>query len=105
MTAFREEVFGPVASLIRARDFEDAIGIANTSDFGLSCALWTQDLSRARSLAIRLEVGGVFVNGMSVTDPRVPVGGVKQSGYGRELSHFGVHEFVNAQTVWIDRKP
>jgi succinate-semialdehyde dehydrogenase len=104
MTAFREEVFGPVASLISARDGDHAVELANMSDFGLNGALWTEDAALARQLARRLEVGGVFVNGMSVTDPRVPVGGVKQSGYGRELSHFGLHEFVNAQTVWLDRK-
>ncbi|CAN5714145.1 succinate-semialdehyde dehydrogenase [soil metagenome] len=104
MTAFREEVFGPVASLIRARDAEHALEIANTSDFGLSGAIWSSDLARAKTLARRLEVGSTFVNGMSITDPRVPVGGVKNSGYGRELSHFGMHEFVNIQTVWIDRK-
>lgn len=104
MTAFREEVFGPVASLISARDAEHALELANDSDFGLSGAIWSSDTNRAQALARRMETGGVFINGMSATDPRVPVGGVKQSGYGRELSHFGLHEFMNAQTVWIDRR-
>ncbi len=103
MTAFKEEIFGPVASLIVARDSEHALELANQSDFGLCSAIWSSDEERARTMARRMETGGVFINGMSATDPRVPVGGVKQSGYGRELSHFGMHEFLNAQTVWIDR--
>ena len=101
MTAFDEETFGPVAAISIADDAEDAIRLANTSEFGLSGNLWTRDVDRARSIARRLETGGVFINGYSVSDPRTPVGGVKKSGYGRELSHFGVREFVNAQTVWI----
>lgn len=104
MTAFREEVFGPVASIIEARSAEHALELANHSDFGLSGAIWSADETRARLLARKLETGAVYINGMSVTDPRVPVGGVKQSGYGRELSHFGLHEFTNVQTVWIDRR-
>ncbi len=104
MTSFREEVFGPVASIISARDSEHALELANTSDFGLSGAIWTRDQAKARAMARRFETGGVFINGLSATDARVPVGGVKRSGYGRELSHFGLHEFTNAQTVWIDRK-
>lgn len=103
MTAFKDEMFGPVASLIVARDAEHALELANDSDFGLSGAIWSGDEDRARALASRMETGGVFINGMSATDPRVPVGGVKQSGYGRELSHFGMREFMNAQTVWVDR--
>lgn len=101
MAAFDEETFGPVAAIIVAEDADDAIGLANASEFGLSGNLWTRDVSRARSIARRLETGGVFINGRSASDPRTPVGGVKKSGYGRELSHFGVREFVNAQTVWI----
>ncbi len=103
ITSFDEEIFGPVASMIVARDVEDAIAIANDSEFGLSGNLWTRDIANARAIARRLETGGVFINGFTASDPRVPVGGVKKSGYGRELSHFGIREFVNAQTVWIDK--
>ena len=104
MTAFKEELFGPVAAIIKARDEEHALQLANDSDFGLSGAIWSGDEKRARELARRLETGAVYINGMSATDARVPVGGVKNSGYGRELSHFGMHEFLNAQTVWLNRK-
>ena len=103
VTSFDEETFGPVASMIVARDAEHAIEIANDSEFGLSSALWTRDIDKARAMARRLETGGVFINGFTASDPRVPVGGVKKSGYGRELSHFGIREFVNAQVVWIER--
>ena len=104
MTSFDQEVFGPVAALIVAKNAEDAIALANNSEFGLSGAIWTANKEVATRLARRLESGGVFINGFSASDPRVPIGGIKKSGYGRELSHFGVHEFMNAQTVWIDRK-
>lgn len=100
MTAFREEIFGPVASLIIAEGLEDAITKANDSQFGLSASLWTADADLASTVARRLQVGGVFINGIAVSDPRIPIGGVKNSGYGRELSHFGVHEFTNIQAVW-----
>ncbi|QGZ63083.1 NAD-dependent succinate-semialdehyde dehydrogenase [Paraburkholderia acidisoli] len=103
MAAFDEEVFGPVAALTVANDLEDAIRLANLSDYGLSGNLWTSDLARASEIARRLETGGVFVNGFSASNPRLPVGGVKQSGYGRELSHFGLREFVNAQGVWVKK--
>ena len=101
MAAFDEETFGPVAAMTVAADADEAVALANASDFGLSGNLWTRDIAYGRAIARRLETGGVFINGYTASDPRVPVGGVKQSGYGRELSHFGVHEFVNAQTVWI----
>lgn len=101
MSAFDEETFGPVAAITVATDAEDAIALANASAFGLGGNLWTRDIARARAIARRLETGGVFINGFTSTNPRAPVGGVKASGYGRELSHFGLHEFVNAQTVWI----
>ncbi len=101
MTCYREEIFGPVASMIVARDAEHAVAVANDSEFGLSANLWTRDLAKARALGRRLESGGLFINGFTASDPRVPVGGVKNSGYGRELSHFGIREFVNAQTVWV----
>ncbi len=101
MPAAREETFGPVAAVIRARDTEEAIAIANDSQFGLGASLWTRDIDRARALAREIEAGSVFVNGMVASDPRLPFGGVKRSGYGRELSQFGIREFVNIQTVWI----
>ena len=100
MAAFDEEVFGPVAALVVARDEEHAIALANHSEYGLSSNLWTRDTEKALRIARRLDAGGVFVNGFTATNPRTPVGGVKNSGYGRELSHFGAREFVNAQTVW-----
>lgn len=104
MTSFRQELFGPVASIIRARDAEHALELANDSDFGLTSTLYSADVERARALAARIEAGGVFINGYSASDPRVAFGGVKKSGFGRELSHFGVREFCNAQTVWLDRR-
>ncbi len=100
MAAFDEEIFGPVAALVVAEDADDAIRLANASDFGLSSNIWTRDIDKARRLARRIEAGGVFVNGYTASNPRIPVGGVKKSGYGRELSHFGLREFTNAQTVW-----
>jgi acyl-CoA reductase-like NAD-dependent aldehyde dehydrogenase len=101
MSMFEEETFGPAAALIRARNLEDCIALANASRFGLGGNLWTGDLERAQHIAARLESGAVFVNGMTASDPRLPFGGVKKSGYGRELGSFGIQEFVNAQTVWI----
>ena len=104
MVAFKQETFGPVAALIEADDVEHALAMANDSEFGLSGALWTTNKELAKSLARRMDTGGVFVNGFSASDPRIPIGGVKKSGYGRELSDYGVHEFMNIQTVWFDRK-
>lgn len=101
MPAAREEVFGPVAALMRVRDTDEAVRVANNSSFGLGANLWTTDLPRARHLAREIEAGQVFINGMVTSDPRLPFGGVKQSGYGRELSEYGIREFVNIQTVWI----
>ncbi len=101
MPVFNEETFGPVAAVIRARDTDHAIELANDSDFGLGGNLWTGNIERGRALARRIESGGVFINGMTASDPRLPFGGIKRSGYGRELSSFGIREFVNIQTVWI----
>ncbi|WP_414448649.1 NAD-dependent succinate-semialdehyde dehydrogenase [Burkholderia sp. 22PA0099] len=100
MAAFDEETFGPVAAITVAENVEHAIELANTSDYGLGGNLWTQDVARAQRIARRLETGGVFINGFSASNARIPVGGVKKSGYGRELSHFGLREFTNAQAVW-----
>ena len=85
-------------------DVEHVVELANASKFGLSSNLWTRDIERGRKLAARIEAGGVFINGMTASDPRLPFGGVKSSGYGRELSSFGIQEFVNIQTVWIGPK-
>jgi succinate-semialdehyde dehydrogenase len=102
MPAFDEETFGPVAAIIRVPNIEAAVEAANASAFGLSGNIWTRDVETARRIARDLYTGGVFINGFSASNPRVPVGGVKNSGYGRELSHFGAHAFVNPQTVWIE---
>jgi succinate-semialdehyde dehydrogenase len=102
MPAFDEETFGPVAAITRVADIDAAVKAANASEFGLSGNVWTKDVDLARRMARDLYTGGVFINGITASDPRVPVGGVKNSGYGRELSHFGAHAFVNAQTVWIE---
>ncbi len=104
MTAFRQELFGPVAAIAVARDAEHALEIANNSDFGLSATVWTGDEHMAARMSEELEVGAVFINGNGASDPRVTIGGVKKSGYGRELSHFGVHEFCNVQTIWKNRR-
>lgn len=101
MRAYHEELFGPVAIVIHARDEEDALRIANDSPFGLGSSVWTQDLARGEALARRVEAGCTFVNGMVKSDPRLPFGGIKNSGYGRELSQHGIREFTNAKTIWI----
>ncbi len=103
MTAFRQEMFGPVAAISVARDAEHALTLANDSEFGLSATVFTANAALADAFASRLECGGVFINGYSASDARVAFGGVKKSGFGRELSHFGLREFCNVQTVWKDR--
>ena len=101
MPAFDEETFGPVAAVIRAKDEADAVRLANDSRFGLGAALWTRDHTRAERLAAQIEAGAVFVNGLVKSDPRLPFGGIKKSGYGRELSEYGIREFVNIKSVWM----
>jgi succinate-semialdehyde dehydrogenase/glutarate-semialdehyde dehydrogenase len=101
MPAFDEETFGPVAAVVRARDEADAIRLANDSQFGLGASLWTQDLDRAERLVRQIEAGCIFVNEVVKSDPRLPFGGVKRSGYGRELSEYGIREFVNIKSVWM----
>lgn len=103
MTAFRQELFGPVAAITIASNAEHALALANDSDFGLSATVFTADYALAEKFSRELECGGVFINGYSASDARVAFGGVKKSGFGRELSHFGLHEFCNVQTVWKDR--
>jgi succinate-semialdehyde dehydrogenase/glutarate-semialdehyde dehydrogenase len=101
MRAYGEELFGPVAIVIRARDENDALRIANDSPYGLGGSIWTRDTARGERLARQMQSGATFINGLVKSDPRLPFGGVKNSGYGRELSHHGMHEFVNAKTIWI----
>jgi succinate-semialdehyde dehydrogenase/glutarate-semialdehyde dehydrogenase len=101
MPAYEEELFGPVASVIKVKDTREAIDIANDSDYGLGAAVFSEDLQRAEEIAAyELEAGCCFVNSYVKSDPRLPFGGIKESGYGRELSHFGIKEFVNVKTVY-----
>ena len=99
--AAREELFGPVAAVMKARDADDAVAIANDSRFGLAASLWTRNSAEIERLVPRIEAGAVFVNGIVKSDPRLPFGGVKCSGYGRELGLEGIRAFVNVKTVWI----
>jgi succinate-semialdehyde dehydrogenase/glutarate-semialdehyde dehydrogenase len=101
MRAYAEELFGPVAIVIRARDEDDALCIANDSRFGLGGSIWTRDRARGERLARRMQSGATFVNGLVKSDPRLPFGGVKASGYGRELARHGIREFVNVKSIWI----
>jgi succinate-semialdehyde dehydrogenase/glutarate-semialdehyde dehydrogenase len=101
MTAYEEELFGPVAILIKANDESDAIRIANDTEFGLGASLWTSDIEHGKQLIRDIDSGAVFLNGLVKSDPRLPFGGTKRSGYGRELSHYGIKEFVNIKSVWI----
>jgi succinate-semialdehyde dehydrogenase/glutarate-semialdehyde dehydrogenase len=101
MPAFDEEVFGPVAAVISARDEDDAISLANQNRYGLGASVWTKDISRGEWVAREIESGNVFVNSLMRSDQRLPFGGIKKSGYGRELSELGIKEFMNAKTIYI----
>jgi succinate-semialdehyde dehydrogenase/glutarate-semialdehyde dehydrogenase len=102
MPVLNEEVFGPAVPILRAAEGEEAVRLANSTAYGLGSAVWTSDLGRGELLAARIDAGHTAVNGMTVSDPRLPFGGVKDSGYGRELSHHGLFEFVDIHTVVVN---
>lgn len=102
MTGFDQELFGPVASVIKAKDEDEAVRLANTSQFGLGSGVITSDTVRGEQIALRLEAGNSFVNKLVVSDPRLPFGGIKTSGYGRELATYGMREFLNTKSIWIE---
>jgi succinate-semialdehyde dehydrogenase/glutarate-semialdehyde dehydrogenase len=102
MPVLTEEVFGPAVPLLRAADAGDAVRLANDTRLRLGSNVWTSDLSRGNELALQVDAGHTAVNGITTSDPRLPFGGVKDSGYGRELSRYGIHEFVNVHTVIIN---
>jgi succinate-semialdehyde dehydrogenase/glutarate-semialdehyde dehydrogenase len=101
MPVYHQETFGPVAAVIIVNSEAEAVRHANNSSFGLGASVWTKDSKRAEKLAREIESGGVFINGIVKSDPRLPFGGIKNSGYGRELSAYGIKEFVNIKTIWI----
>lgn len=101
--AFDDETFGPVAAVIAADDADHAVALANHSRYGLGASIWTRDIDRAHRLAAEIEAGAVFINGIVRSDPRLPFGGIKESGYGRELAEPGIREFVNIKSVWVER--
>src|SRR3989338_3410413 len=101
MPVYDEETFGPVAPIIIVNTEEEAIRIANDTPYGLGCSIFTKDIEKAKKIAPKINSGCVFINGQVISDPRAPFGGIKKSGYGRELSHYGIKEFVNIKTIWV----
>jgi len=101
MAVYDQETFGPVSAIIPVKNTEQAVAVANDSEFGLGGSVWTRDVEKGEAVARRIESGAVFVNGMTKSDPRLPFGGVKKSGFGRELAHYGIKEFVNIKSIWI----
>jgi succinate-semialdehyde dehydrogenase/glutarate-semialdehyde dehydrogenase len=103
MPVFNQETFGPAICVVTFDSVEEAIEISNDSDFGLGVSLFTTDISKAEKIAYKFNEGAVFINEMVKSDPRLPFGGIKTSGYGRELSHYGIKEFVNIKTIYINK--
>lgn len=101
MPVFEEETFGPISIIIKAKNADDAIKIANDSSMGLGASIWTNDLKLSENMATKIEAGAIFINGMVKSDPRIPFGGIKQSGFGRELGSYGIKEFLNIKTIWV----
>ncbi len=101
MPAWDEETFGPLATIIEAANEAEAVALANDNRYGLAATIWSRDVEKAQVIAKELQVGGVFINAFVKSDARYPFGGIKKSGYGRELSHFGIHEFMNIKTVYV----
>ena len=103
MPVYYEETFGPVASLIQVKNEEEAIKIANETGYGLGASVWTKDIVKGEDFIKQINAGNVFVNEVVKSDPRLPFGGIKKSGFGRELSQYGIKEFVNIQTVYVKK--
>ena len=102
MDVFKYETFGPVFCIVRINNVEEAIKLANNSDYGLGGSVWTSSIEKGKEVASKIETGAVFINDMTKSDPRLPFGGVKKSGYGVELSKYGIREFVNMKTVVVN---